>query len=312
MTQSDALPWVGRIGALTAIVLLAACAAVAPSAKRETDPFFAFPRPLPPGDPGVALVLSGGAARGYAHIGVIGVLEAHGLRPSIIVGSSAGSIVGALYASGLSAGELERAVGELGIGQFNDWVIPGFGPLPSPMGLLRGDRLHRFIDDRVLRHQIEDFPIRYAAVATDLRTGAVQIFNAGDVGLAVHASSAAPGLIMPARIGGRLYIDGQISSPLPVEVARRLGARKVIAVDVIYPPEEAFVSDTMSVLFQSFIISIHRLKTFERAQADEVIAPELPRTTGQMAFCDRGPLIAAGARAATAALVRIEPLFKLP
>lgn len=294
------------------MVLLAACATVAPPSGPGASPSFARPPALSPGDPGVALVLSGGAARGYAHIGVIKVLEAHGLRPSIIVGSSAGSIVGALYASGLSPVELERAVGELGIGQFNDWVIPGLGSLPSPMGLVRGDGLRRFVDDRVLHHRIEDFPIRYAAVATDLQTGAVQIFNAGDAGRAVHASSAAPGVIMPARIGGRLYVDGQISSPIPVEAARQLGARKVIAVDVIYPPEDAYVSDTMGVLFQSFIISIHRLKTLELAQADQVIAPELPHTTGQMSFSDRGALIAAGAKAATQALARIKPLFEPP
>ena len=170
-------------------VLLAGCATFSPQLINGPAPRFESPEPLGPSDPGVALVLSGGAARGYAHIGVIRVLEAHGLRPSIVVGSSAGSIVGSLYASGLSTVELEKAMGELGQGTFDDWVLPSLGFFPGVKGLIKGDKLHRFIDERARHHMIEDFPIRFAAVATDIRTGELQIFNAGDVGAAVRASS---------------------------------------------------------------------------------------------------------------------------
>ena len=235
---------------LMLLLLLAGCATFEPPLKRGANPSFVQPDPLPPERPGVALVLSGGAARGYAHIGVIKVLEAEGLRPDIVVGSSAGSIVGALYASGLSADELERALSELGWGSFNDWVLPGLGFLPGAMGFIKGEKLRRFVLDRVKHDRIEDFPIRFGVVCTDLRVGTIELFNAGEVSLAVLASSAIPGIVNPVEISGRLYGDGQISSPVPVQAARRLGAKRIIAVDVIYPPDDAFLYSAPSVVFQ--------------------------------------------------------------
>ena len=243
-----------RFAIATAVpaILLLGCATFAPQLRNGPDPHFREPAMLAASDHGVALVLSGGAARGYAHVGVIRVLEENGLKPSIIVGSSAGSIVGALYASGLSVDEMESAIAQLGSGAINDLVLPRLGFLPGEMGLIKGDKLHRFIDERARTHLIEDFPIRFAAVATDLRTGEVVIFNAGDVGAAVRASSAVPGILTPAQFEGLIFGDGQVSSPLPVGSARRLGARSVIAVDVIYPPEDAFVSSAVAVLFQAY------------------------------------------------------------
>lgn len=259
----------------------------------------------------VALVLSGGAARGYAHVGVIKALEAHGLHPDLVVGSSAGSIVGALYASGLNGAQLEAAIAELGGGEFSDIELRGLGILPGTLGVVRGERLHRFIDKHARRHRIEDFPIRFAVVATDLATGEARIFNAGDVGTAVRASSAVPGLVAPAEIGGRLYSDGQLSSPVPVDAARRLGARTVVAVDVIYPPQEAAPRTAVGVLFQAFTITVHRLRAVEVARADFVIAPDLGRTPSQFSFGDRERLVAAGERAALEAIDGLRPLFPL-
>lgn len=292
------------------VLFLAGCASPSPAPWEGPDPRFDAPSALDGRREPVALVLSGGAARGFAHVGVLKVLEARGLRPDIVVGSSAGAIVGALYASGLSASQVERSLAELGLSTFNDWALPWFGFGPGAMGVVRGDKLHRFIDDRVMHHRIEQFPIRFAAVATELQGGNVQIFNAGDAGRAVLASSAVPGVIAPVNIGGRLYSDGQISSPLPVQAARTIGARRIIAVDVLYPPEDASPRSAAGVLFQSFIVSAHRLKLFERTQADLVIAPELPRTTGQLGFGDRERLIAAGERAAEDSMEQIEGIFE--
>ena len=293
---------------LVAAATLASCASLPPP-TRTSEPRFVAPGPAELARGGVALVLSGGAARGYAHVGVIKALEAHGLRPDLVVGSSAGSIVGALYASGLGAEELEGAIGELGSGQFSDLELRGLGILPGTMGVLRGDRLHRYMDDRVKQHRIEDFPVRFAAVATDLATGELQVFNAGDVGTAVVASSAVPGILSPAAINGRLYTDGQLSSPIPVDVARQLGARTVIAVDVIYPPHDASPRTGIGVLFQAFTIMVDRLKENEIKRADVVIAPEIERTTGQLAFRDRTRLIAAGEKAGLEAIPRLRPYF---
>jgi len=192
---------------------------------------------------------------------------------------------------------------------FSDWAMPGIGFLESPLGLLKGEGLHRFVDDQARVHAIEDFPIRFGAVTTDLVTGEVVVFNSGDVGLAVHASSAVPGLLSPAKVVGRLYGDCQISSPLPVNSARLLGAKRIIAVDVIYPPADAGLTSSLRVVFQAFAISTYRLKEFEAAGADVVIAPQLPRTSGQLGFKDRQQLIAAGEQATREMLPHIRPLF---
>ena len=287
----------------------AGCSALAPAAPQGPDPRFVPADGSRHGAPRVALVLSGGAARGFAHVGVIKALEANGLRPDLVVGASAGSIVGALYASGLSGPEVESAIERMNASTFADLSLPGLGLVPGSLGMFRGDELHRFIDREVRHHRIEDFPIRFAAVATDLATGSPAVFNAGDVGRAVSASSAVPGLIAPARIGSRLYGDGQMSSPVPVEAARKLGALRVIAVDVIYPPADAALTSSMRVVFQAFTIAAYRIKQFEIAMADAVIAPDLGHTSGQWSFSERRRLVAAGEDATIRALPLLRPLF---
>lgn len=296
------------LGILVVAATLAGCASAPVTIHDVTEPYLQPALPLP--GAGVALVFSGGAARGFAHAGVIKALEAHGLRPDLIVGSSAGSIVGALYASGLTAAELETALGRLDSSVFSEFALPGLGFLQSPLGLVRSHGLHQFMDREVRRHNMEEFPIRFAAVATDLQTGDLQVFNAGDAGLAVSASSAVPGIITPTKIRGRLYVDGQLSSPVPVSTARKLGARIVIAVDVVYPPEDAHLTSALRVLLQSFVISAYRLRQWEIAGADSVIVPDLGRTSGQWGFGDRERLIAAGEAATLKAMERLRPLFE--
>lgn len=296
----------GVAGAL----LLGGCATFQPPMQPEHPPAAIAAKPFPAGKVPVALVLSGGSARGFAHVGVIKVLEQHGLRPDIIVGTSAGSIVGALYASGLTATELEAAVAQMDRSVFDDYVLPGLGFLPGEMGFVRGEKLHRFIDARLKTHLIDDFPIRFVAVATELSTGKVTAFNSGDAGLAVLASSAVPGVITPVVIDHRYYGDGQIASPMPVSVARGLGAAIVIAVDVVYPPEDAFLYSAVSVLFQSFAVSAFRLKEFEKTGADVVITPRLEKTSGQFTFVDRQKLIDAGEQTALKMLSTIRDAFE--
>ena len=251
----------------------------------------------------VALVLSGGSARGFAHIGVIRVLEQAGIRPDLIVGTSAGSIVGALYASGMSIGELESAANLAGDSLLSDYSIT-----LSPLGLLRGDRLREFVNGAVKNRLIEQFQIRFAAVAADLRTGELVAFNRGEAGQAVRASSAIPGVFEPAHIGGRLYADGGLVSPLPVTTARAMGARKVIAVDVVFPPAGNAITSPLAVMFQTFLIQTYRLKELERPLADVVITPVM-RSDGQLGFADRAELMAAGEDAARAALPKIRAVL---
>ena len=283
---------------------LAGCATFSPPLEASRPPAAAMSLPFASSRP-VALVLSGGTARGFAHIGVIKALEEAGIKPDLIVGSSAGSIVGALYASGLSSSELETALAEMGSSILGDLTLPKIGVLPGALGLVKGEKLRNFMRRRLRHELIEDFPIRFAAVSTNLHSGKPHAFNTGEAALAALASSAVPGVFSPVRIEGKYFADGQISSPLPVDAARGLGAKVIIAVDVTYPPEDASLSTFLSVVFQAFIISVNRLRDFEIAGADVVIEPEIPRTSSQFGFGAREALVDAGYRAAQAYLPRI-------
>lgn len=283
------------LSAGAALPFFAGCAAPGPGPAQRAgesldEPGFAAP---PPGTQRrVALVLSGGAARGFAHLGVLRVLEREGWRPDLVVGTSAGAIVGAMYASGLSVAEIETAVATL------DWgVLFDFDPVRSllagiGLGVVPSERLERFLR-RQIPSPIERFPIPFAAVAADMEEGEVVALNQGDAARAVLASCAMPGLYAPVRARGRLLADGQAVSPLPVLTARRLGAVRVLAVDVVYPPQHSEMSNQISMLFQSMIVSGWRHALAARALADLVITPEI-RTTSQLGLASRAWVTEAG------------------
>jgi NTE family protein len=249
----------------------------------------------------VALVLGGGGCRGYGHLGVLRVLERERLRPDLVVGSSAGAIVGALYAAGMSVDEIERYGDRMSPNLLRDWVFP-------KLGIFGGNRIRRFVVDRVGEKRIEALPMRFAAVATDLKSGAMVVLDSGDLGRAVQASSSIPGLLEPVRIGKRLLVDGNIASAVPVRAARRLGAKRVIAVDVTFPPEQADLSDPFDALYQGFSILTRRLALEERATADVMIEPPLPEHN-DMSPATLKSLVDAGERGAQEALKNLRPLF---
>ncbi|MCW5659993.1 MAG: patatin-like phospholipase family protein [Burkholderiaceae bacterium] len=279
------------------------------SAAAPDEPDFAPPRD--DALPRVALVLSGGAARGFAHLGVLQVLEHEGLRPDLVVGTSAGAIVGAMYASGMATAEIERATESLDWGVLFDFdpvrtVFNGLG-----LGLVPGARLESFLH-RHLAAPIERFPIAFAAVATDMQTGDVVVLNRGDAARAVRASCGVPGLYAPLRIRGRLLGDGQVVSPLPVRTARRLGALRVLASDVVYPPYHTELSGPLSMVFQSMIVSGWRHVLNERALADVVILPGIRRSTEQLGLGSREWLTQAGEKAAQDRIAEIRAVFARP
>lgn len=298
-------------GASLALPLLAGCAAPGPGAAQPSadtldEPGFLAP---PPGTRRpVALVLSGGSARGFAHLGVLRVMEQEGWRPDLVVGTSAGAIVGALYASGLSVAAIEAAAATL------DWrMLFDFDPVRLltggiGLGIMPGEGLERFLRQH-LPLSIERFPTPFAAVAADLQQGEVAVLNQGDAARAVLASCAVPGLYAPVRARRRLLSDGQAVSPLPVLVARSLGAMRVLAVDVVYPPQHAEMSSPVSVLFQAMVVSAWRLALAERALADLVLTPEI-RSPAQLGLASRDWVTAAGERAARAQLQTIRALFE--
>lgn len=249
----------------------------------------------------VALVLGGGGCRGYGHIGVLRALEQNGLKPGLIVGSSAGSLVGALCAAGLNAGEIDRLGARLSPNLLRDWIFP-------KLGIFGGEGIARFVRERVGRRDIASLPARFAAVATDLKTGELVLLDRGDLGLAVQASSSAPGLLEPVRLAGRFLVDGNLAAPVPVDAARRLGAKRVIAVDVTFPPEQADLGDPFDALYQGFSILTRRLALEERARADLMIEPNLPEHH-DMARATMKALVDAGERAALAAMPKIRAVF---
>jgi len=182
--------------------------------------------------PSVALVLGSGGPRGFAHVGVLKALEAGGIRPDLIIGSSVGAMVGSLYASGLSAAELERLALQLNITQFVE--------LRSWAGMAASGRpVQEFVNTLLKGRPLEALHVPFAAAAMRVRDGTLVLFNHGDAGLAVRASSASKGQYDAVTIDGEAYVDGDEVSPVPIHAARGLGAKVVIAVDV-----SAFVEDT--------------------------------------------------------------------
>lgn len=275
---------------LSVLALAAGCASqkspapAAPSSRRG----------LPPR---IALALGGGAARGFAHIGVIEALAQAGVKADLVVGTSAGSLVGALHASGMTPAALRSAALSLEEGALGDWTI-------SAKGLLKGRALQDLVNRMVGARPIERFPVPYAAVACDLYNGRARLLRSGDAGLAVRASSAVPGVFEPVRIDGREYVDGGLVSPVPVRPARELGADVVIAVDIGSKPVFQETDTMARVLLQTFTIMSQHLAAQELREADVVVTPAIG-DLGSGDFRQRMLAIEEGRKAATAALPAI-------
>jgi NTE family protein len=253
--------------------------------------------------PVVVFALSGGAAHGFAHAGALRVLDENGVQPDGIVGTSAGSVVGALYAGGIRGDALVAAALEVQRSQVIEFTFPN-------LGFINGQRLQDYVDRRLGDRPIERLGLPFVAVATDLHTGRLVAFNRGDTGTAVRASSSVPGVFQPVAMAGHEYVDGGLVSPVPVRVARALGADLVIAVDVTRQPDMTGQFDSTGALVtQSIVIMEHTLAGNELKGADVVIRPDL-RDVPSTDFDLRAEAIAAGERAARAALPRIRELIK--
>jgi NTE family protein len=244
----------------------------------------------------IGLALGGGAARGFAHVGVIAVLEEAGIKPSYVVGTSAGSLVAALYASGKTPAQLQKAALEIDEVAITDWMVPLIG-----RGMFRGDALARYVNGAVESRLLEDMPIPLGVVATDLANGQAVLFRRGDTGTAVRASSAVPAVFVPVKISGRDYVDGGLVSPVPVRFARQMGAEVVIAVDISSPPEDNPATDTLQILLQTFAIMGKSINQYELKDADVLVRPSMSGLKSAD-FSSRQRAIDAGRAAMFAAL----------
>jgi NTE family protein len=248
--------------------------------------------------PSIALVLGSGGNRGFAHIGVIKALEANDIHIDIIVGTSAGSVVGALYAGSYTGNEIGQTALGLDQEHLDDYDI-------SRRGYISGERLQDFINRKLKNRSIEQLDRPFVAIATQLRTGNAVAFNRGNTGKAVRASSSIPGVYNPVQVGDEEYLDGDLKSPVPVSMARDMGADIVIAVDISQQPKDNPVpQDIIDILKQGLRIMRQSVLEHELEPAQIVIRPVI----GQMPEMDAAgklSMIKTGEDAAIAAISQI-------
>ena len=282
--------------AVACALLLGACASGIKPTPQIPEPDVAQHAPKP--TPKIALVLGGGAARGFAHIGVIKALEAQGIIPDIVVGTSVGAVVGVMYAGGNGGFELQKLAIQMDEGQISDWSMPD-------RGVLKGEALQKFVNRAVNESPLEKHNKLFAAVATDLQSGEAVVFRTGNTGMAVRASSSVPGLFQPVAINGHEYVDGGLVSPVPVRIARSLGANFVIAVDISAKPQYGKTQSMINIMLQTFAIMAQTISRNELPEADIVIRPN----TLQMRatdFQDRHLAVMEGEKAVAALLPELK------
>lgn len=286
MMKSKLIPYL-RI--LLIVFLVSSCATTAP---QVTQP----PRPAK-----IALVLGAGASKGFAHIGVLKVLENQRVPIHIIVGTSVGSFVGSLYAYGYNAYKLQTVAMSIEKDDVTELTLPD-------NGFVGGDRLKNYINTKVMNTPIEKFRIPFYAVATDIKTGEEIIFGSGNAGMAVQASCSVPGVFQPARFSGRSYVDGGVVNPLPVDVAKRYGADVVIAVDISSSVDRNLPTSTLETILKSVDIMYGKISQAQIAKADVVISPKVG-FVGSADFTLRHEAILEGEKATLAAWPKINAIL---
>jgi NTE family protein len=251
--------------------------------------------------PKIALVLGGGAARGFAHVGVIRVFEQEKIPIDMIVGTSAGSLIGAIYASDMNSFDLEWTAFSLEKDNIFDYAI--FSAVTG-MGPVKGDKLEEFVKTKVPVANIENLKLPFAAVATDLNRGTRVVLDHGPVARAVRASSAIPGVFNPVEHQGRLLVDGGVVDNIPISVAREKGADIVIAVDISENVVNFNVTNLIDVVIQSANIMFNENVKYKKKEADVLISPAVG-SVGMLDFTQKKRCMQAGIEAAQKAVPEI-------
>jgi NTE family protein len=272
---------------LILLVLFLSCA------PREIQP--------PPKPAKIAVVLGAGAAKGFAHIGVLKILESNKIPVHMIVGTSAGSFVGSLYAYGFNAFELQKISFSLQKDDIVDLTLPD-------NGFIKGEKIEAYINYMLRNTPIEKLRIPFYAVATDIQSGREVVFGSGNTGTAVRASCSIPGIFMPPVISGRMYVDGGVVSPVAVDAARKMGADIVIAVDISSDVGSPLPNGTIETILQSINIMNSKLSAIQLAKADVVIKPKVGYI-GSADFSKRNEAVLEGEKAAVEALSKIQALM---
>ena len=259
--------------------------------------------PSPPPTPAkIGLVLGAGASKGFAHIGVLKVLEANKIPIHLIVGTSVGSFAGSLYASGYDAFELQKLSFSIERTDIVDLILPD-------NGFIKGEKLEEYINKMVKNTPLERLKIPFYAVATDIQSGEEVIFGTGNTGTAVRASCSVPGVFRPVKIGDRMYVDGGVVSPVAVDAARKYGADVVIAVDISSSVDSPKPQGTIDTILQSINIMYSKLSANQLAKADVVINPKVAHISSSD-FSKRHEAVLEGEKAALEALPKVKEIIE--
>ena len=286
--------------AASSVLVLAACpSGNTPQSKPSTQGQNTVSHTAPKPKATVALALGGGASKGFGHIGIIKVLKENNIPIKIVTGTSAGSIVGSMYASGMSPDRLELEAEILGKTDLVDLTL-------STSGFIKGEKLQNYINRKVGNRPMQQFPIKFAAVATDFESGKPVVFNVGNAGQAVRASASIPNVFQPVVIGSRKYVDGGLSQPVPVSAAKKLGANFIIAVDISARPAKNVSQGMFSYLDQTINVMSQTALRQELGQANVVIKPQVLELGSIGGFDQKQRAIQLGEQAARAALPEIK------
>lgn len=286
--------------ALLVITIVLAMMAAACTPMPPTPPLVPTPPP-PPKQAKIALVLGAGASRGFAHIGVLKVLEANRIPVHMIIGTSAGSFVGSLSAFGFNGFQLQKMALALDKGDLIDYAIPD-------NGFIKGDKLENYLNNAVRKTPLEKFRTPFYAVATALPSGQEAVFGQGNAGMAVRASCSIPGVFIPKRIGDKMYVDGGVVSPVAVDTARKFGADIVIAVDISADLDDKPPEGIIDTILQSVNIMYAKMAAVQLIRADIVIKPRVGRI-GSADFEKRHEAIMEGEKATIEAMPAIQSVL---
>jgi len=258
------------------------------------------PQPLPK-PAKVAIVLGAGAAKGFAHIGVLKVLESHRIPVHMVVGTSVGSLVGSLYAYGYNPYELQTIAFAISKDDVADYTIPD-------NGFIKGEKLENFVNNKVKYTTIDKFKIPFYAVATNIQTGEEMVFGRGNTGRAIRASCSIPGVFNPVMIGDKTYVDGGVVSPVAIDVARKFGADVIIVVDISSSLSSMTPTGTFETIMQAVEIMHNKMSIIQLKNADIVIKPKVGNI-GSSDFTKRHEAIMEGEKAAAEAIPAINQII---